>query len=70
MTTATLSPKFQLVVPKEVRDQMNLDPGMQFAVIPYEGRIEFVPLRPIEELEGKFKGINTDNIREKKDRSL
>ncbi len=70
MTTATLSPKFQLVVPKEVRDQMNLDPGMQFAVIPYEGRIEFVPLRPIEELEGKFKGINTDNIREKKDRPL
>lgn len=70
MTTATLSPKFQLVVPKEVRDQMHLDPGMQFAVIPFGGRIEFIPLRPIEELEGKFKGMDTDNIREKKDRPL
>ncbi|MFH0820379.1 MAG: AbrB/MazE/SpoVT family DNA-binding domain-containing protein [Candidatus Peregrinibacteria bacterium] len=70
MTTATLSPKFQVVIPKEVREQMDLDPGMQFAVIPFEGRIVFIPLRPIEELEGKYKGMNTDNIREKKDRPL
>lgn len=70
MTTATLSTKFQLVIPKEVREQMDLNPGTQFAVIPFNGRIEFIPLRPIEELEGKFKGMDTNNIREKKDRPL
>lgn len=70
MTTATLSSKFQVVIPKEIREQMDLEPGTEFAFIPFDGRIEFIPLRPIEELEGKFKGMNTDNIREKKDRPL
>lgn len=65
MTTATISPKFQVVIPKEIRESMKLSAGMKVEFIPYDGRIELIPLRPIEELEGYLKGIDTTIIREK-----
>jgi len=57
MTSVTISPKFQIVIPAEVRRTMNLTPGQKVQVIPYGNRIELFPVRPISELRGRFKGI-------------
>ncbi|MCK4508906.1 MAG: AbrB/MazE/SpoVT family DNA-binding domain-containing protein [Desulfuromonadales bacterium] len=64
MQTVTVSPKFQVVIPREVRESLHLRPGQKMQVIEYEGRIEFIPDRDISELRGFLKGINTDFERE------
>ena len=64
MHTVTVSPKFQVVIPKDIRDAMRLRPGQKLKVITYEGRIELIPDRDISELKGFLKGINTEFERE------
>ncbi len=65
MTTIAISPKFQIVIPKEVRETMKLNAGMRLEVVPYKNRIELIPIKPIKELKGSLKGINTTITREK-----
>ena len=64
MQTVTVSPKYQVVIPKTVRESLQLRPGQKMQVIEYEGRIEFIPERDIAELRGFLKGINTEFERE------
>ncbi len=64
MQTVTLSPKFQVVIPKPVRETLRLKPGQKMHVLEYEGRIELIPDRDMEELRGFLKGINTELKRE------
>jgi AbrB family looped-hinge helix DNA binding protein len=64
MNTVTVSPKYQVVIPKNIRDALQLRPGQKMKVIEYNGRIELIPDRDISELRGFLKGINTDFIRE------
>ncbi len=64
MQTVTVSPKFQVVIPKIVRESLRLRPGQKMQVIEYDGRIEFIPERNITELRGFVKGINTELERE------
>ena len=64
MCTVTVSPKYQVVIPKNVREAMQLRPGQKLKVIEYEGRIELIPDRDISELKGFLKRINTEFIRE------
>jgi AbrB family looped-hinge helix DNA binding protein len=64
MHTVTVSPKFQVVIPKEVRKALNLRPGQRMQVVEHEGRIEFIPERDFKELRGFLKGINTGFERE------
>jgi AbrB family looped-hinge helix DNA binding protein len=64
MQTVTISPKFQVVIPKKIREAMRLRPGQRLKVIEYEGRIELIPDRDISELKGFLKGINTEFERE------
>jgi AbrB family looped-hinge helix DNA binding protein len=64
MQTVTISPKFQVVIPRDVRQSLQLRPGQKMQVIEYEGRIELIPDRDISELRGFLKGINTDFERE------
>jgi len=64
MQTVTVSPKFQVVIPKSIRDTLQLKPGQKMRVIEYDGRIEMIPDREISELRGFIKGINTDIHRE------
>ena len=64
MQTVTVSPKFQVVIPKEIREAMHLRPGQKLKVIEYEGRIELIPDADISELKGFLKGINTEFERE------
>jgi AbrB family looped-hinge helix DNA binding protein len=60
----TVSPKYQVVIPKAVRESLQLRPGQKMQVIEYDGRIEFIPERNINELRGFLKGINTEFERE------
>lgn len=65
MQAVRVSPKFQVVIPRSVRDSMHLHPGQKMQVVEYDGRIELVPERDITELRGFLKGINTKFKREK-----
>ncbi|HOP48915.1 MAG TPA: AbrB/MazE/SpoVT family DNA-binding domain-containing protein [Desulfobacteraceae bacterium] len=64
MQLVTVSPKYQVVIPKTVREALQLYPGQKMQVIEYNGRIELIPERDIKELRGFLKGINTEFKRE------
>ena len=64
MGTVTISPKFQVVIPKEIREKLGLSPGQRVEAIAYENRIELIPLRPIRQMRGFLKGIDTSIKRE------
>lgn len=64
MATVTISPKFQVVIPKAIREQLRLSPGQKIEAIVFDGRIELIPIRPIQELRGFVKGIDTSVERE------
>lgn len=64
METVTISPKYQMVIPRSVRDRLGLRVGQQVQVIPYENRIEVIPVRPARELRGAFRGMATDLLRD------
>ncbi len=64
METVTVSPKSQIVIPKQIREMLQLKPGQKMRVIEYDGRIELIPDRAISELRGFVKGINIDFSRE------
>lgn len=64
MNEVTLSPKYQVVIPREIRDGMTLAPGDRMRVFRYGERIEIVPVRDISELEGMLKGMDTEVKRE------
>ena len=59
MTTVTISPKFQVVIPKEIRHQLALKPGQRIKAIAYDNRIDLVLIRPIAEMRGSLPGIDT-----------
>ncbi len=64
METVKLSTKFQVVIPRSVRDALELRAGEELRVIQHDGRVQLIPVRPIEALRGMFKGIDTDIERE------
>lgn len=64
MQTVTVSPKYQVVIPRAIRKSLNLRPGQKMQVVEYNGRIELIPERDITELRGFLKGINTELDRE------
>lgn len=64
MNTLTLSPKFQVVIPKHIREAMKLKAGTPMQVVQYGDRIEFIPVRPMKAARGLFKGMDTTFERE------
>lgn len=64
MTVVTISSRYQVVIPKDVRERLDLKPGQQVEAIAYKGRIELIPLEPIESMRGFLKGIDTTVPRE------
>jgi AbrB family looped-hinge helix DNA binding protein len=67
MKQVTVSSKFQVVIPREVRESMNIQPGTRVQVLQYENRIELIPLREPQSLRGFIKGIDTE-VRREEDR--
>jgi AbrB family looped-hinge helix DNA binding protein len=64
METLTISPKFQVVIPKAIRQRLGLSAGQKVQAIVYGERIELIPLRPARQLRGFLKGIDTTVPRE------
>jgi len=64
MTTVTVSPKFQVVIPRAIRESLGIQPGQKVQVLQYQNRIEFIPVRPIEQMRGFLRGIDTTVERE------
>jgi AbrB family looped-hinge helix DNA binding protein len=62
--TVTISPKFQVVIPKRIRERLGLHPGQKVQAIQYGDRVELVPVRPIRQMRGFLRGIDTDVPRE------
>ncbi len=70
MNTATLSTKFQISVPKAVREQLGLVPGQKLAFIQTGAGIRLVPQPAVADLVGLARGANTDDLRDRQDRPL
>lgn len=64
MKFVTVSPKYQIVIPKSIRETLKLRPGQKLQVIEFDGRIELIPDLDIKMLHGFLKGINTELKRE------
>ncbi len=64
MNTVVISPKFQVVIPKAIRNSLGLQPGQKIQTILYENRIELIPVQSIQSMRGFLKGIDTSIERE------
>ncbi len=64
MEAVTISSKFQIVIPRKVRDSLNLKPGLKVQVLAYGNRIELIPIKEVSEMRGFLAGINTEVERE------
>lgn len=68
MKVVTISPKFQVVIPKSIREQLHLVPGQKVQALAYGDRIEFIPVKSARELRGMLRGLDTSFERDRGDR--
>ena len=68
MKPITVSPGFQIVLPKKVREQMRIKVGQKMHLIAYDNILTLIPVRPIQEARGSLKNINTVVVRDDVDR--
>lgn len=64
METVTISPKYQVVIPKTIREQLHLTPGQKVHAVALGDRVELIPVLPARELRGFLSGIDTSVERE------
>jgi AbrB family looped-hinge helix DNA binding protein len=65
MEAVKVSPKFQIVIPRKVRESLRIRPGQKLQVIEYDGIIELIPIQPMKKMRGFLKGIDTTVERDK-----
>jgi AbrB family looped-hinge helix DNA binding protein len=68
MATVKVSAKYQIVIPQDVRERIELTPGQQVVIIEKDGVIHVIPQKPIKEMRGFIKGIDTSQLRDEEDR--
>ncbi len=68
MNTVTLSSKYQLVIPRDIRERLDLEPGTKLTVIEKGGILYLVPEQPLAEMRGVARGTRRKGLRDKKDR--
>lgn len=59
MSVVTVSPKYQVVIPKRIREALGLKPGQKIEALLYLDRVEFIPVRPIRAMRGFLKGVDS-----------
>ena len=64
MEAVTISPKYQVVIPRKIRESLRLKPGLKVQVLAYGNRIELIPLKKISDMRGFLNGIDTEVDRE------
>jgi AbrB family looped-hinge helix DNA binding protein len=69
MDAVIVSPKYQIVIPRSVRERMNIHPGERMQVITLDDRIELIPVRPMRSMRGFLKGLDPRFERDKEDRA-
>ena len=69
MGVVTLSSKFQVVIPQDVRKKLGLKPGQKIVVVEKDGVVHLIPQRAIKQMRGFVKGLDTQNLRDEEDRS-
>ena len=67
MAQVTVSPKFQVVIPRAVREALGIKPGQKVQVVQYDNRVELIPVKPTKQTRGFLKGIDT-TVERKPDR--
>lgn len=65
MDTVTISPKFQVVIPRAVREQLGLEPGQKVQALAYNNRVQLIPVQPLRRMRGFLKGIDTTMKRDR-----
>lgn len=65
MSVVTVSPKFQVVIPRAIREALGLEPGQKVQALQYQNRIEFIPVRSMRSMRGFLRGIDTKVVRDK-----
>ena len=68
MPRVTVSPKFQIVIPREIREKLRLRPGQQITLFERDGIITAIPDLPLEKFRGIVKGMSRTELREKQER--
>jgi AbrB family looped-hinge helix DNA binding protein len=68
MTSVTLSSKFQLSIPKSIREEMHLQAGQKFVILPKGDTIVLAPMHTLDEMRGRLKGADSSNYRDRSDR--
>lgn len=68
MDATTISTKYQVVIPRKVREQFHLKPGQKLVFIPYKNSLRVIPIPPVDEGFGFLKGIDPSLEREEQDR--
>jgi AbrB family looped-hinge helix DNA binding protein len=68
MDAATISTKYQVVIPKKIREQFHLKPGQKLVFLSYKNSLRVVIIPPIEDAYGFLEGINTSLERNEEDR--
>ncbi|MBL0890665.1 MAG: AbrB/MazE/SpoVT family DNA-binding domain-containing protein [Gemmatimonadaceae bacterium] len=64
MAIVTISTRFQVVIPREIRKALRLEPGQKVQALQYQNRVEFIPVQPMNTMRGFLKGIDTTSVRE------
>ena len=64
MRAVTVSPKFQIVIPKDVRESMGIISGQKVQMLTYCNRIELIPIKPMSKMKGFLKGLDTEVLRD------
>lgn len=65
MSSVTVSPKFQVVIPLAIREKLKLVPGQKVQTMVYDNRIELIPRQPLKKMKGFLRGISTNVPRDK-----
>jgi len=68
MATVKVSAKYQIVIPQDVRERIELTPGQEVVIIEKDGVIHVIPQKPIKEMRGFIKGTDTSQLRDEEDR--
>jgi len=68
MDVVTLSSKFQVVIPQDIRKKLDLKPGQKIVVVEKNEVVHLIPQRAIKQMRGFVKGLDTQNLRDEEDR--